>query len=46
MLLKAEIIKKVLKVNNKEEIKVYKVKREVLTVLVFNIRLVLSWFIL
>jgi hypothetical protein len=31
-----------LKNNNKKEVKVYKVKKEVLTVLVFNTRLVLS----
>jgi hypothetical protein len=31
-----------LKNNNKKEIKVYKVKKKVLTILVFNIRLILS----
>jgi hypothetical protein len=31
-----------LKNSNKKEVKVYKVKRRVLTVLMFNIRLVLS----
>jgi hypothetical protein len=31
-----------LKNNNKKEVEVYKVKKRVLTVLVFNIRLVLS----
>jgi hypothetical protein len=40
MLLKAEIMKKMLKINSKKEIKVYKVKKKVLAV--FNIKLVLS----
>jgi hypothetical protein len=31
-----------LKNNNKKEVKVYKIKKEVLIILVFNIRLVLS----
>jgi hypothetical protein len=35
-----------LKNNSKKEIKVCKVKKKVLTMLMFNIRLVLSWFIL
>jgi hypothetical protein len=35
----------VLKNSNKKEVKVYKVKKRVLAMLVFNIRLVLSWFI-
>jgi hypothetical protein len=35
-----------LKVNNKKEIKVYKVKKKVLIISVFNIRLVLSQSIL
>jgi hypothetical protein len=42
MLLKAEIVKKMLKNNSEKKVKVYKVKTEMLTVLVFNTRLVLS----
>jgi hypothetical protein len=40
MLLRAKIIKNVLKISSEKEIKVYKTKKGVLTV--FNIRLVLG----